>query len=218
MIPRAIIFDLDGVLVDTAKYHYKAWRKLAQELGFDFTEQQNHRFKGVSRMASLELLLDIAGLSFSQEEKREMADKKNRWYLEYIDGIGPEEVLPGVFDFLKELQGASFKMVLGSASKNAPKIMERTQLLPFFDEIIDGNIVSKAKPDPEVFTLGAKRVGIPFDQSVVFEDAPAGIQAANTAGMFSIGVGSEEQLNEAKVVIPGFLDFTLEKFNRIMGA
>lgn len=201
------IFDLDGVICDTAKYHYLAWKRLAQELGFDFTEKDNERVKGVSRMRSLEILLEVGGLEKTEEEKAKLAEKKNTWYVEYILQMDSSELLPGVLDFLEELKENEVKLALGSASKNARTILQRLGITPLFDAIVDGNLVTKAKPDPEVFTLGAELLGIPPENAVVFEDAQAGIEAALAAGMKVIGVGDPKVLKHAQHVITGFASF-----------
>ncbi|HHW73438.1 MAG TPA: beta-phosphoglucomutase [Firmicutes bacterium] len=201
------IFDLDGVICDTAKYHYLAWKRLAQELGFDFTEKDNERLKGVSRMRSLEILLEVGGLEKTEEEKAKLAEKKNTWYVEYILQMDSSELLPGVLDFLEELKENEVKLALGSASKNARTILQRLGITPLFDAIVDGNLVTKAKPDPEVFTLGAELLGIPPENAVVFEDAQAGIEAALAAGMKVIGVGDPKVLKHAQHVITGFASF-----------
>lgn len=201
---KACLFDLDGVIVDTAKYHYLAWKRLAQELGFDFTEEDNERLKGVSRMASLEILLSIGQVFATEEEKAAMAEKKNKWYVDYITKLKEDEILPGVKEFLTLLRDNGIKVALGSASKNSMLILENLKLLPYFDAIIDGNKVSKAKPDPEVFLLGAKELRVKAEDCVVFEDAEAGIEAAKSANMKAIGIGSIEVLNKADKVVSGF--------------
>jgi beta-phosphoglucomutase len=206
---RGCIFDLDGVVVDTAKYHYQAWKRLAKEMGFDFTEQDNERLKGVSRMRSLDILLEIGGLSKSQEEKEAMATKKNEWYREYILKMEPDEILPGVQDFFVELKNEGIKIALGSASKNAVTILEQIGLKETFDAIIDGTKVEKAKPDPEVFLKGAKEIGLMPEECVVFEDAEAGVEAAKSGKMKCVGVGDPEILGKADIVIPGFRNFHL---------
>ena len=180
---NACIFDLDGVIVDTAKYHYLAWKRLAHELGFEFSQDHNERLKGVSRMTSLEILLEVGGLSYSQSEKEKMAAKKNEWYLEYIRRMTPDEILPGVNEFLDSLKAKKIKIALGSASKNARLILEQVGLQFTFDAIIDGNKALKAKPDPQVFLLGAEELKVSPSECVVFEDAAAGIEAAKNAGM-----------------------------------
>jgi len=207
---QACLFDLDGVLVDTAVYHYRAWKRLARELGFDFTEEDNERLKGISRMASLDILLEIGGLAFNENKKRELADKKNEWYVEYILQMDPSAILPGALDFLQACRARGWKTALGSASKNAPVILRRTGLSPHFDVVIDGNKTSKAKPDPEVFLLGARELGVEPAACVVFEDAAAGIEAARRAGMRCIGIGSPETLREADRVVPSLQAVTVD--------
>ncbi|HIY64166.1 MAG TPA: beta-phosphoglucomutase [Candidatus Mediterraneibacter stercoripullorum] len=197
------IFDLDGVLVDTAKYHYLAWKSLADELGFDFTIEQNEALKGVSRMKSLDFLLGFGGLSdrFSQEEKEKMADKKNRIYVEMIKKLKKEELFGGVTDLFVKLKEKNMKTALGSASKNAPLILERLDIAKYFDAVVDGTQVSKAKPDPEVFVRAAEILHIPCKECIVFEDSAAGLQAAKTAGMKAVGIGKKENLPMADLVI-----------------
>lgn len=209
-IVSTCIFDLDGVIVDTAKYHYLAWRRLAHELGFEFLEEHNERLKGVSRMTSLDIMLEVGGLSFSQSEKEAMAAKKNEWYLEYIYKMTPEEILPGVVDFLVMLRKKGIKIALGSASKNALLILDRVQLQPYFDAVIDGNKALKAKPNPQVFLLAAEELGQDPATCVVFEDAAAGIEAAKAAGMKCIGIGSPDVLGKADKVVPGFVNATID--------
>src|SRR5471030_1815051 len=155
---KACIFDLDGVIVDTAVYHYKAWKRLANELGFDFTEEDNEKLKGVSRVRSLELILQWGGVKKTKAEQEELATRKNDWYVEMISHMTPAEILPGAKEFLETCQAAGLKTALGSASKNSMTILEKINLTHLFDAIIDGNKVSKAKPDPEVFLKGAEAV------------------------------------------------------------
>ncbi|MCC5929572.1 MAG: beta-phosphoglucomutase [Cyclobacteriaceae bacterium] len=202
---KACIFDLDGVVVDTAKYHYLAWKRLAAEFGFEFMEIHNERLKGVSRMRSLEILLEVGGINMSAGEKERAAARKNQWYVEYISEMTPAEILPGVTQFLDYLKSIDMKIALGSASKNAGMILERTNLASVFDAVIDGKKVSKAKPDPEVFIKGAEALGIfKAEECLVFEDAEAGVEAALSAGMYCIGIGSPKILQKAHKVIPGF--------------
>ncbi|WP_234122061.1 beta-phosphoglucomutase [Clostridium hydrogenum] len=207
---KGCIFDLDGVIVDTAKYHYLAWKRLASELGFNFTEKQNEKLKGVSRMRSLDILLEVGNKNFDDDTKLKLADKKNKWYVEYISKMDTSEILPGVKDFLMLLKKSNIKISLGSASKNSMLILENLKLKDCFDSIIDGNKVSKAKPDPEVFLLGAKELNLSPEECVVFEDAEAGVQAAKAANMKVIGIGSSSILHEADKVIKGFENQTLE--------
>ncbi|WP_282113236.1 beta-phosphoglucomutase [Maribacter stanieri] len=199
------IFDLDGVIVDTAKYHYLAWHKLAKELGFEFTKEQNELFKGVSRKRCLEILLDIGNISATQEQFDTWMVEKNVDYLAYIEKMDASEILPDVPRVLEYLKKNNVPIALGSASKNARPILEKVDLLPYFDSIVDGNSVTKAKPDPEVFLIAASNLGVTASSCVVFEDAVAGIQAANAANMISIGIGEDTILNEANY---NFKDFT----------
>lgn len=206
---KACLFDLDGVLVDTAKYHFLAWKRLAAELGFAFTAQDNEKLKGVSRMASLDILLKVGGLELEDSVKRELAERKNGWYVEYISKMDASEILPGALDFLKQCREQGLKTALGSASKNAPIILRNTGLTPYFDAIIDGTRTSSAKPDPEVFLLGAEELGVPPEACVVFEDAEAGIEAARRAGMRCVGIGSPDTLGAADLVVPSLGDVSM---------
>lgn len=199
------IFDLDGVIVDTAKYHYKAWKKLANDLGFPFTLEQNEAFKGVSRKRCLEILLKLGNIKASEQQFNTWMREKNADYLSYIESMDADEILPDVvrvLDFLKERQ---VPLALGSASKNAEPILEKVGLRHYFDAILDGNKVTKAKPDPEVFLLAAQAIGAVPQHCVVFEDAVAGIEAANTGKMISVGIGDPNILRMADY---NFRDFT----------
>ena len=207
---RAAVFDLDGVIVDTAKYHYLAWKRLANELGFDFTEQDNERLKGVSRMSSLEILLEIGGLDLAEAEKTALAEKKNNWYVEYIREMDESELLPGARECLLGLREKGVKIALGSASKNTPTIIDSLNIVDLFDAVIDGNKTSKAKPDPEVFLLAAQELGVDPAGCVVFEDAEAGLQAARAAGMYAIGVGDPGVLKSAHDVVGGLYAVNVE--------
>ncbi|NOU78855.1 beta-phosphoglucomutase [Paenibacillus sp. LMG 31459] len=200
---KGAIFDLDGVIVDTAKYHYLAWRSLAEELGFQFTEEHNERLKGVSRMRSLDILLEIGGLEFSEAEKLVMADKKNRLYVEYISGLDESELLPGVKAYLSGLRMRGVGVALGSASKNAVFILDKLNIAGLFDAVVDGNKVSRAKPDPEVFQTACWELGLQPQDCVVFEDAEAGVAAGKAAGMQVVGIGKREVLKEADLVVSG---------------
>ena len=208
---KGCIFDLDGVIVDTAGYHFQSWKKLATMLNINFTEVDNERLKGVSRMASLEIVLEIGNLTLDNKTKEEYAALKNKWYLDYIGRMMPDEILPGSLEFISELKNAGIKVALGSASKNTPLILERLGIEKLFDAVADGNIVSKAKPDPEVFITAAKMLGIPPKDCVVFEDALAGVEAALNAGMLCVGIGSEKILTKAHFVITGLDKMSLKK-------
>lgn len=202
---KGFIFDLDGVIVDTAKYHYLAWKKLANELGFEFTKEQNEMFKGVSRKRCLEILLDIGNIEATQEQFNQWMIEKNNDYLNYIESMNESEILPDVTKTLEFLERHKQPIALGSASKNARPILDKVGLLSYFDVIVDGNNVTRAKPNPEVFLIAAKELNVNPEDCIVFEDAVAGIQAANNANMTSIGIGEKTVLHEAKHV---FKDFT----------
>ncbi len=197
----ACIFDLDGVLVDTAVYHYQAWKKLANSMGFDFSHAQNEQLKGVNRMRSLDMILNWGGITKTDAEKEELATLKNTWYVDMINKMSATEVLPGSADLLQALKDHGVKIALGSASKNSGLILERTNLTHFFDAIVDGNSVTTSKPDPEVFLKGAEMLDTAPQNCIVFEDAAAGVQAAIAAGMAVVGVGEAENLPGTDLII-----------------
>jgi beta-phosphoglucomutase len=202
---KAFIFDLDGVIVDTAKYHFLAWQKIANALKIDFTHEHNELLKGVSRVRSLDIILELGNIQASQEDKNKWLFQKNEDYLSYLVTMDENELLPDVLRVLQFLKANQQWIALGSASKNARPILEKTNIMHFFDAIVDGNDVSNAKPDPEVFLRAAKLVGVSNENAIVFEDSVAGIQAANFANMTSIGIGEASVLQEAKY---NFKDFT----------
>jgi beta-phosphoglucomutase len=201
---KAFIFDLDGVIVDTAKYHYLAWKKIANQLGIDFTHEHNELLKGVSRVRSLDIILELGNVKASQEDKDKWLVQKNEDYLSYLVTMDESEILPGVMPILNYLKNNKQGIALGSASKNAKPILEKTGIMSYFDAIVDGNDVSNAKPDPEVFLQAAKLLNATNENSIVFEDSVAGIQAANIANMTSVGIGDKEVLQEAKYIFPDF--------------
>jgi len=208
---EAIIFDLDGVLTDTAKFHYIAWRKIANDFGFDIGHEDNERLKGVSRVRSLEIILEVGGIEVSAEEKERLALQKNDHYQTFIKKMTPDDILPGMADLLTECKAAGLKLAVGSASKNAPVILPQLGLGDFFDHVVDGNMVTKAKPDPEVFIRAAELLGVSPENTVVFEDAIAGVKAARSGGFFCVGIGDPAHLNQAHLVIPNTINFTLNK-------
>lgn len=212
---RAAIFDLDGVLVDTARFHYQAWKRLAGELGFAFSEEDNERLKGVSRMRSLEILLEVGGLDFPRERMEELAARKNGWYVEMLQTLTAKDLLPGARHTLEQFRELGVYTVLGSASKNSPLILSKLGIGQLFDAIIDGNRTQRAKPDPEVFLLGAQDVRVPPSACVVFEDALAGIEAAHAAGMLAVGVGASRFLPGADYLVPSLTEFDVDAFMEI---
>ena len=213
---KGIIFDLDGVIVDTAKYHYLAWKKLANQLGFEFTEEQNELFKGVSRKRCLDILLEMGNLSANQEQKDVWMIEKNNDYLAYIEKMDDSEILPDVPKILTLLKENAIPIALGSASKNALPILEKVGLAHFFDVIVDGNNVTKAKPDPEVFLMAAKKMNLSPSNCIVFEDSVAGIEAANSANMISIGIGDKEVLSQATFIFKDFTEISTDFMKKLI--
>lgn len=202
---KVFIFDLDGVIVDTAKYHFLAWQKIASQLGIEFTPEHNEHLKGVSRVRSLDIILELGKINASQEDKNKWLIQKNEDYLSYLVNMDQSEILEGVLPILPFLKQNNQLIALGSASKNARPILEKTGIIHYFDAIVDGNDVTNAKPDPEVFLQAARLLNVNPENAIVFEDSVAGIQAANIAKMISIGIGEEAILHEAKFI---FKDFT----------
>ena len=187
---KGVIFDLDGVLVSTDEMHYQAWKRLAQELHITgFTREDNRRQRGVSRMASLEIVLEKADRTYSEEEKIELAERKNGYYLELLEEMDESAVLENVKDVLEKLKNRGLLLAVGSASKNAAVILEKTGLMPYFDKISCGLDTTKSKPDPEVFLVAVKKLGLPPEECLVVEDSAAGIEAAAAGRMKSLGVG-----------------------------
>jgi beta-phosphoglucomutase len=216
---EACIFDLDGVICDTAKYHFKAWQRLANELGFDFSEEENEQLKGVSRVESLNLILKWGGKDIrDEEEKALLAEQKNTWYLELIQNMTPKETLKGVEKFLIDLQKRGIKIALGSASKNSRMILERIGLTHYFEVIIDGNSTSKSKPHPEVFLMGAEQLGVSPKNAIVFEDAEKGIEAAIAGGFYAVGIGKALSLDDAHIIIPGFEYIDIDEIQEALAA
>ncbi len=202
---KGFIFDLDGVIVDTAKYHFLAWQNLANSLEISFSEEQNEQLKGVSRVRSLEKILEWGDKTISEEKFTKLMFEKNEEYLNYISRMNTSEILPDVPRILDYLISKEQGVALGSASKNARIILEKVELYDKFHSIVDGTNVLKTKPDPEVFLIGAKALGVSPEHCAVFEDSLAGIQAANSANMISIGIGNPAVLHKADYI---FNDFT----------
>ncbi len=216
MNKKGFIFDLDGVIVDTAKYHYLAWKKLANSIGVDFSEEQNEYLKGISRIRSLEKILEWGNKTLSEDKFMELMARKNNDYLNYIDKMDESEILPDVTKILDYLSEQKQPIALGSASKNARAILKRVNLIEQFDTIVDGNDVTKAKPNPEVFLNAAKALKTQAEDCVVFEDSVAGIKAANNANMISIGIGSKTILNEADYVFKDFTEISIEFLDELI--
>ncbi|MEM9856718.1 MAG: beta-phosphoglucomutase [Bacteroidota bacterium] len=207
-----LIFDLDGVIVDTAVFHYQAWKRVAAELNINFSLKDNERLKGVSRVKSFDILLSLGNVKMSDQEKVSYCNRKNAWFVELISKMTPEDILPGVREFIAVNKEKGRNIVLGSASKNALMVLENTDLKDAFDAIMDGTNITSAKPDPEVFVKGAKAVGSHPENCIVFEDAVAGVQAAKNGGMYCVGIGDPELLKQADWVIPGIGSIDINRF------
>lgn len=216
MTRKGFIFDLDGVIVDTAKYHFLAWKNLANSLGIDFTKEQNEQLKGVSRINSLEKILNWGNKTVSADEFQKLLVQKNEEYLEYITKMDENEILPNTEKILDFLIQNNQGIALGSASKNAVPILEKINLLSKFECIVDGNSVIKGKPNPEVFLKAADGLQVPPAECIVFEDSIAGIQAANAADMISIGIGEQNVLYEADYVFKDFTELSVEFLKSLM--
>ena len=216
MTKKTFIFDLDGVIVDTAKYHYLAWKNLAHSIGIDFSEAQNEQLKGVSRIKSLEKILTWGNKEISEERFQSLMSKKNDEYLSYISKMDASEILPDVEKTLDFLTSKHQNIALGSASKNAKPILEKVNLLNKFQVIVDGNEVTKAKPDPEVFLKGAEALNSSTKDCIVFEDSVSGVEAANRAGMTSIGIGSKNVLGHAAFVFNNFTEISEDFLNDLI--
>jgi beta-phosphoglucomutase len=205
---KGCIFSMDGVVVDTSMHHYGAWRRLANEFGFDFSVEQHETLRGLSRLESLEQILQWGGLYLTEAEKLHWADVKNNWYLASIATMKPAEVLPGVLLLLRQIKSEGLKMAISSESRNARTVLRSLQLDGFFDEIIDGSSFRKPKPDPDCFIMAAHSIGLFPAECLIFEDLSKGITAAKRGGFPVVGIGTEEALSGADLVIEGFRGVT----------
>jgi len=212
---KACIFDLDGVIVDTARYHYLAWNRLAKEIGIPFTELDNERLKGVSRMRSLDIILELGGVTLSEVKKERLATEKNTWFVNYLDHMAPDEIFPGIKLLLERLRRAGLKIALASSSRNAKKVIALLNIGNKFDVIVDGTMVVNSKPDPEIFLLAASKLRIAPENCLVFEDAEAGVEAALAAGMKCIGIGSPLQVGKANKVMERAAEFPMEYLQQL---
>jgi len=212
---KACIFDLDGVIVDTARYHYLAWKRLAKELGVDLTLEDNERLKGVSRARSLDIILELGGISLGDLEKERLANKKNTWFVDYIERMAPEEIFPGVKSLMRGMREQGIKLALASSSKNAKTVVQLLHIRDEFDAIVDGTMITHTKPHPEIFLLAAQRLGVEPENCVVFEDAEAGIEAAIAAGMKCVGVGSPVLLKDANRIVTATSDFKVAELDQL---
>lgn len=212
---KACIFDLDGVLVDTAHYHFLAWKRLAKEFDYELTEEINEQLKGVSRMKSLEIVLRHANVSLEEQKKSAMAERKNSWFTGYVNKMKPEELYPGVKELFAKLRKDQIKIALASSSKNAQTIIEILGIENEFEAIVDGNMIVHTKPDPEIFLLAASKLNVHPADCVVFEDAEAGVEAALAAGMKCVGVGNPAQLSKANQVIKSIGNFNYTNLQKL---
>lgn len=203
---EGIIFDLDGVLTDTAGFHYMAWKRLCDETGLKFDENMNERLKGIDRMGSLDIILEINNVHISYEEKQKLAEKKNRYYKEMISGITPDNLMPGVRQLIRRLNEIGVKMAVASASKNARAVLMRLEIIDCFDFVVDANKIEHGKPDPEIFINASSGLHIPPERCIGIEDSMAGIEAIKRAGMYAIGIGSRDILKGADLVLKDLRD------------
>ncbi|MDC6367077.1 MULTISPECIES: beta-phosphoglucomutase [Flavobacteriaceae] len=194
---KGFIFDLDGVITDTAELHYEAWKNLADEMGWDFDRNLNEELRGISRMDSIKVIMEHNKVTLDQEKIIELATKKNDLYVASLDNMTPEDYLPGAMELLTHLRTEGFRVALGSASKNAPKVLEQLNANRFFDVIGDGNSVKKSKPEPDIFLYGANKMKLQPEECIVFEDAEKGIDAAKAGGFYSVGIGPKERVGHA---------------------
>ena len=204
---RGIIFDLDGVLTDTAEYHFLSWQRLAHELGIPFTREDNEHLRGISRRQSLELLLK--GRVLPEDQMQSLMDRKNGYYVESLVNITPDDLLPGVRRLLDEIRAAGIKTAIGSASKNAQEVVRRLAIGADIDAIADGYSVIRPKPAPDLFVYAAGLLGLPVAECIVVEDAAAGVDAAQAAGMQAVGLGPAERVGHADAVFPDLANVTL---------
>lgn len=212
---KACLFDLDGVIVDTARFHYLSWKKLGEDIGISLTEEDNELLKGKSRTDSLDILLNLNNKTATQAEKDLYCAEKNEMFLSYVNNMTEADILPGVVAFLDDLKKNNIKIALGSSSKNAQTILQKINLIDYFEVIIDGTKIEKAKPHPEVFTKGADGFQLSYECCLVFEDAEAGIEAAHNAGMKAVGVGSPEILKEADYCIENMIGLQIETLRKL---
>lgn len=212
---KACIFDLDGVIVDTAHYHFLAWKRLAGELGFELTPADNERLKGVSRMRSLDIVLELGGVEASKEERERLANKKNIWFRDYVEQMAPDEIFPGVKQLIRDLKANGLKVGLASSSKNAGTVVRLLHIEDEFDTIIDGTMIVNSKPHPEIFLIAAERLSVSPEYCLVFEDAEAGVEAAIAAGMKCVGVGDDQRLKLAHRVVAKTAQFQLSDLTEL---
>ncbi len=206
---KGFIFDLDGVITDTAEQHYVAWKKLSDENGWNFDREVNDKLRGISRLDSIKVILDHNGISLDEKTMLDLATKKNDKYVESLDDVTPDDFLPGTKELLTHLRTEGFHVALGSASKNATKVLQQLNALGYFDVIGDGNSVTQSKPDPAIFLYGAEKLGLQPDECIVFEDAESGVDAAKAGGFHSVGIGPKDRVGHADLRFDTMADATL---------
>ena len=206
---KGFIFDLDGVITDTAELHYDAWKKLADEMGWEFDRDVNEKLRGISRMDSIKVIMDHNGVSLDENKIVELATKKNDIYVNSLDGMTQEDYLPGARELLTHLRSEGFSVALGSASKNANKVLQQLKATHYFDVIGDGNSVSKSKPAPDIFLFASEKLGLRPENCIVFEDAEKGIDAAKAGNFHSVGIGPEERVGHADIRFDTMKEATL---------
>jgi beta-phosphoglucomutase len=213
---EAVLFDLDGVLVSTDEYHYHSWKRLSAEEGFDFFDHEfNHKFRGVARMECVEIITKASGKHYTPEQKQELADRKNRYFIESLSKVTTDVLLPGALFALHELRNRGIKIAIASNSRNALTIIKQVKIEHLLDAVIDGHQIENSKPDPEVFLLAAKKVGVLPANCLVVEDAVAGIESAKRAGMKVLGIGTKERLPNANVVIPDLSAISVDQLLKL---
>lgn len=217
---KGLIFDLDGVLTDSARYHLSAWNNLAQELGITLTDDQLDALRGISRMDSLNMILKFGGQEnkYTEAEKEKFAAEKNEKFVEQVETMTPKDILPGIPELLKDAKAQKLKMVIASASKNAPKILTRLGIMDEFDGIVDPSTLSKGKPDPEIYIKAQELAELKADEVISFEDAKAGVEAIKAAGQFAVGIGNKDLLSEADYIVPTTADLKLSKIEEVFNS
>lgn len=208
---KAFLFDLDGVLVDTAHYHFLAWKKVCDELGIEFNKNDNEKLKGIDRRNSLRLLLKLGNKELSEEVFEHWLVEKNNIYLSMIESVNRSDLYDGVIDLFEKLQKADIKICLGSASRNAKLLLSKLQIEDYFDYVVDGNMTTMGKPDPQVFLLSANWLNVDVENCVVLEDSEAGIDAAITANMRSVGIGPDPSLKHADLVFNSIKEMNIDE-------
>ncbi|MBU0534141.1 MAG: beta-phosphoglucomutase [Candidatus Omnitrophica bacterium] len=214
---KAVIFDLDGVITDTARFHYQSWKKIASGIGINLTYEFNEKLKGVSRMESLDLILTLTKKKFSEEKKIELADEKNRYYLELVRKMTPSDLLPGAIRCFEVLKNNNIKIVLASASKNSLYVIRNLKVEKYFDYMVDSRSILKSKPDPEIFIKAAESINAAIINCVGVEDSIAGILAINACNMFSVGIGNKKELYKADICIKDLTEFNIKEISLVGG-